>query len=145
VNFGAAKVKFSTQAAVFVAPTNEEYLTTFNTARFALPPLNALGMNGTLAGRRRQVTITGWTEAQNRGPLGGSSLYQLSPYLSQPSVTRFRAYAAGELVYDTLLEDEDIMRMPVGFKRDIWQFEILSNSNVYSLQVAETGKGLEKV
>lgn len=145
VNFGAAKVKFESQAAAFEVPTNNEYYTTFNNARFTLPPLNALGLNGTLAGRRRQVTITGWTEAQNRGPLGGSALYQLSPYLSQPSVTRFRAYAGGQLVYDVLLEDEDIMRMPVGFKRDVWQFEIFSNSNVYSLQVAETGKGLDKV
>jgi hypothetical protein len=145
INFGAAKIKFATQAAVFDTATNSDYYMSFNTARFALPPLNSLGMNGTLAGRRRQVTITGWTEAQNRGSLGGSSLYQLAPYLTQPSVTRFRAYAGGVLVYDVLLEDELIMRLPTGFKRDVWQFEILSNSNVYSLQIAETGKGLDKV
>ncbi len=148
VNFGAVKIKFVTQAQAFVPDdTNSAYLQSFNDARIAYP-LNTLNMRPLGRAMKRDVSdiYLTWTEVQNRGPLGGSELYNFSPALnSQPAITRFRAWAGGELVYDSAIVDESIMRLPTGFKRDVWQFELASNSNVFSVQIAETGKELEKV
>jgi hypothetical protein len=41
--------------------------------------------------------------------------------------------------------DDKIRRLPAGFKHDLWQFEFFGNTNMYSVQVAETGKELAKV
>jgi hypothetical protein len=144
INFGAVKIKFETQAqAVVVDTTNQAYLQSFNDARI-LQPLNTLNTHVLNGPKSKDVDTIyfNWTEAQNRGPLGGSELYNFSPDFSQPAITRFRVYAGRELVYDNAITDELIMRLPVGFKRDIWQFELLSNSNVYSVTIAETGKEL---
>jgi hypothetical protein len=40
---------------------------------------------------------------------------------------------------------EAIIRLPAGFKHDVWQFEMVGNASVYSLTVAETGKELAAV
>jgi hypothetical protein len=40
---------------------------------------------------------------------------------------------------------EKIIRLPTGFKSDLWQFELIGNTNVYSMQIAETAKGLAEV
>jgi hypothetical protein len=148
VNFGAVKIKFLTQEEAFVPDqTNQEYLQQFNTERIQYP-LNTLNSHALNAAKSRDVdsVYLTWSEAQNRGPLGGSELYDFSPPLSsQPAITRFRAWAGGQLVYDNAITDETIMRLPSGFKRDVWQFELSSNSNVYSVQIAETGRELGKV
>lgn len=148
VNFGAVKIKFVTQQNAFVPDsTNSAYYQTFNDARIATP-LNTFNSHALNKPKARDVDTMyfSWSEAQNRGSLGGSELYNLSPPLStQPAVTRFRAWAGGQLVYDSAITDEEIMRLPIGFKRDVWQFELASNSNVYSVQIAETGKELSKV
>jgi hypothetical protein len=148
INFGAVKIKFAVQAQAYVPDdTNSAYLQEFNDARI-LYPLNTL--NSHVLNGPKSVDVDtmyfSWTENQNRGPLGGSELYNFSPPLnSQPAITRFRAFAGGKLVYDNAITSEDIMRLPTGFKKDVWQFELASNANVYSLQIAETGKELDKV
>lgn len=148
VNFGAVKIKFLVQDQAFeIDNTNATYLQQFNDARIQYP-LNTLNSHALGGAKRRDVDSMYfmWSETQNRGPLGGSELYNFSPPLtSQPAVTRFRAWAGGQLVYDSTITDEQIMRLPVGFKRDVWQFELASNANVYSVQIAETGKELDKV
>ena len=148
VNFGAVKIKFLEQAEAFVPDvTNEAYFQTFNDERIQYPlnTLNSHRLNGPKSRDVDGLYLT-WDEAQNRGPLGGSELYNFSPPLSsQPAITRFRAWADGVLVFDSAITDEKIMRMPTGFKRDVWQFELSSNSNVYSVQIGETGKELERV
>lgn len=143
VNFGAVKIKFLAQEeAVAIDTGNAEYFQTFNDARIS-SPLNTLG--GHKLGGTQTVAVADWGEVQNRTALGGSELYRVSPISMQPSVARFRAWAGGQLVYDNAITDEEIMRMPTGFKRDVWQFELACNSNVYSVQIAETGKDLDKV
>lgn len=143
VNFGAVKIKFLAQSEPVTIDTgNADYFQTFNDARIS-SPLNTLG--GHVLGGTQTVAVTDWGEAQNRTALGGSELYRVSPISTQPSVARFRAYANGTLVYDNAITSEEIMRMPTGFKRDVWQFELACNSHVYSVQIAETGKELDKV
>ena len=148
VNFGAVKIKFLSQTSSFGRdPTNEAYYHTFNDERIK-QPLNGFNMYAFNAPMKKDVNSPtfSWSEPQNRGPLGGSELYNLAPAtIDQPAVARFRAWAGGTLTYDNVITDESIMRMPTGFKRDIWQFELTSNSNVFSVQIAETGRELEKV
>jgi hypothetical protein len=143
VNFGAIKLKadYSTEllSANALAPYRE-----YNAARFAAGPLSTLNghrMNGIQgAGQIANLVLP-----ENRQPLGGSPLYAIN-FMAQlnPSV-RFIAYADGEKVFDTIISKETIVRMPVGFKRDVWQFEMNGNTNVYSVQIAETGRELDKV
>jgi hypothetical protein len=44
-----------------------------------------------------------------------------------------------------VVNEERIIRVPAGFKSDLWQFELVGNTNVYSVQIAETAKGLATV
>ena len=49
------------------------------------------------------------------------------------------------VVLDTIITDEKIKRLPSGFKSDLWQIQMTGNTTVYSLQIAETAKGLAEV
>jgi hypothetical protein len=55
---------------------------------------------------------------------------------------RFIAYIRRDqvtkTVVDTVITTEKIIRMPTGFKADLWQFEMIGNTTVYSVQIAET-------
>ena len=57
---------------------------------------------------------------------------------------RFRAFANRQLVYDQIVPfNGKGVRLPSGFKSDIWQFEICARAPVYSLHVASTMKELK--
>jgi hypothetical protein len=75
-------------------------------------------------------------------PLGGSPLYTISQLLLSLSAVRFTMYANGEIVFDTIVQNQDMVRLPTGFKRDVYQFEMVSNTEVFSVSVAQTGKEL---
>lgn len=54
-------------------------------------------------------------------------------------------YAAGELVWQSAVEDGVVYRLPSGFKSERWQFVVTTNVPVFNLQVAETSKELSVV
>lgn len=59
---------------------------------------------------------------------------------------RFIVYANRQVVYDqTVPLNGAPVRLPSGFKSDIWQFEIRARAPVYSLHVASTMKELKSV
>lgn len=175
VNFGAAKIKFmvgdvdvSEDTTAYYQPFNTARFGPSSDAAVPDRPWNLNTLNGgnvrvttavdpitllplqmtrghTLNGIQGEKLVASWTEPDNRMPLGGSLLYQIAQVNSQTLGVVFRAYANKELVYENTITDENMIRLPVGFKRDVWQFEMVSNSDVYSLQVAENGKELEKV
>lgn len=59
---------------------------------------------------------------------------------------RFRVYANRNVVYDQEVpRNGEPIRLPSGFKSDIWQFEIRARAPVYSLHVASTMKELKSV
>ena len=59
---------------------------------------------------------------------------------------RLKVYADRRLVYDyPVPKNGRPVRLPSGFKADIWQFEILARAPVYSLHVASTAKELKGV
>ncbi len=138
INFGAAKIKF--EAAGFdVSDDLENYYGAYNATRIT-QPLAAIGL--TPIAKARQMTVAGWNEPQNRSPIGGSPLYPLT--LPIPGV-RFTVYCKDEIIYSSVIYDEETIRLPAGFKSDIWQFEVVSNSTIYSIVVAETPKELREV
>jgi hypothetical protein len=143
VNFAAAKIKFDF-APVDVSLDVLEHYVPYNTARFAAGPLGTL--NGhVINGVQGKGQVPTWPEPENRMPLAGSPLIPITPLLMSLSAVRFIVYANGEKVFDRMVTDQELIRLPTGFKRDVWQFEMVSNSNVYSLHVAETGKELAGV
>ena len=61
-------------------------------------------------------------------------------------LVRFKVYADRRKVYDQVVpRNGRHVRLPSGFKADIWQFEILARAPVYSLHVASTVKELKGV
>jgi hypothetical protein len=59
---------------------------------------------------------------------------------------RFKVYADRKVVYDQIVQRNGRpLRLPSGFKADIWQFEIKARAPVYSMHVASTMKELRTV
>jgi hypothetical protein len=140
-NFSALKIKFETAPNDVSADTLSHY-GEYNNARFAAGPLDVIGMypiDGVLGAGE----VPDWTEPENMEPIGGSPLYPIEFMSFQVPSVRFIAYANAKKVMDRIVRREDLIRMPAGFKADIWQFEMVSNTIVYSVQIAETGKELK--
>jgi hypothetical protein len=78
-------------------------------------------------------------------PINGSLLFPITFLEAQPSTVRFRVYADGEVVYDQIVDNQGLYRLPAGFKRDIYQFEMISNTEVYSAAIAQTARELAKL
>jgi hypothetical protein len=145
LNLGAFKIKAdfgSIDVSANVLATYGPY----DTARFAAGPLNPLGYN-VLGGISpyHQDLVAGNTLPENMMPLGGGPLYNLAELQSQQVGVRLVVYCNGRKVSDQTVTNDKIRRLPSGFKHDIWQFEMFGNTNMYSLQVAETGKELAAV
>jgi hypothetical protein len=109
--------------------------------RRGLNTLNGHALNGSPAQARGLVP--GWLEPETRQPLGGSLLYPLDFMSFQTLAVRLRIHTRNNVVFDKVLYNENIVRLPTGFKSDIWQFELLGNTNVYSLQAATTPRQLK--
>jgi hypothetical protein len=140
VNFGALKIKFEDED-VDVSADVLSYYVPYNTARFVAGTLNTLNGHA-LHGVQKKGLVPTWTEPENRMPLGGSPIYSIAALLIELSVVRFIMYADGEKVFDRIVQNQRMVRLPAGFKRDVYQFEMVSNSNVFSVSVASTGKEL---
>lgn len=146
VNFGALQVKFRNQEREVSEAALEEY-EAFNTARIT-EPLNCVNLVAINA--VRTMVIPEYTGAQNKTPTGGSPLFGITALsLSTPAVT-VRVWARNkdsvmDEVFAYTITDEDIYRLPPDFMSDVWQIELISNTDVYSLAIAETGKELGKV
>jgi hypothetical protein len=140
LNFGAVKLKFD-DTSNDVATDIQGYYGPYNTARFAADTLNTIGGH-VLDGVQNVGLVPSWTEPENKMELGGDPLYPINDMLTETSAVRFIAYANGVKVFDRVITSESIVRLPVGFKKDVWQFEMVSNTNVYSVTIAETGKDL---
>lgn len=155
VNLGAVKIKFNTADYEIGADITETY-GAYNDDRFADGPLNELNGHA-LDGVELEYVDPGMETAveydplipQWRTPLGGGPTYPLVSMSTQRAGARFIAYIilGGQRtkVFDRVFYSEDIVRMPTGFKRDVWQFEVLANTHVYSIQIAETAKELARV
>lgn len=150
LNFGAARIQFD------VGSMSNPYSTVatlvpYNNALFAAAPsLNTLGGH-VLGGNPAQSSgLVPAPSAEIRQPLGASLLYNINYLLMVPFSVRFIVYIRDKgrfnrKIVDTIVTEEKILRLPTGFKADLWQFELCGNTTVYSLQVAETPKQLAGV
>lgn len=144
VNFGAARLQFD-HGSVDVEQDTIEFFGGYNTQRFAAGPLNTLGGHVLCGPPQGAGLVLNWTEPELRTPLGGSLLYPLSVMTFQNLSVRVIVHIRDRIVLDTVVTDERLIRLPTGFKSDIWQFEFVGNTNVYSFQVAETPRQLRTV
>lgn len=144
VNFGAARLQFEFGSEETGQETID-YYSGYNDDRFAAAPLNTLGGHVLCGDPQGTGLVSGWNEPELRMPLGGSLLYPLETLSFQNLSVRLRIHVRDRVVVDTVVTNENIIRLPSGFKSDIWQFEMIGNTNVYSLQVAETPRQLRIV
>jgi len=145
LNFGAFKIK-ADFGAIDVSENVAAVYGPYDTARFAAGPLNPMGYNmmGGISPYHKGL-VSGNTLPENMMPMGGGPLYNIAELESQEIGVRLVVYCNGVVVSDQTVTDDTIRRLPAGFKHDIWQFEMFGNTNMYSLQVAETGKELMAV
>lgn len=153
VNFGAAKIMADFED-VDVSDDVESYYGVYNDARFIadVPSLGTLGGH-VLCGASPQENpdqVLDWTEPEIKQPLGGSGLFDINALSLSISGIRFIVYTVdkqGNRVkrFDKVINEEKVIRLPTGFKADLWQFEFQGNTSMYSLQVAETAKQLAEL
>lgn len=149
INLGALKISFNTEQD----DVSQDILATFlpyNQDRLSVGSLNTLGGHAMNAVQNPgQLDGTGglinWLDPEIRTPLGGSPLFPLNSLLLQASAVRIIVYARRTVVLDLVVPSERTVRIPSGFKSDLWQFELISNTDVFSLQVATSPKELAKV
>lgn len=144
VNFGAFKLKFAANPYQ-ISPSQLHDYTTFNNGRISSPlnPLNFAALN-----TARQTPVTGSVLVQIKNPLGGSPLFNIGALTNQPagvSLTVFARDTQSNWIaqYTNTITTERTYRLPAGYKSDGWYFQLIGNTNVYSLAVAETPKELQ--
>lgn len=160
VNFGAVKIKFNTSDYEIGEDITATY-GAYNDERFADGALNTLAghelndnqviyLNNDqyVGGDMESEKVYDPMIPQWRTPLGGGPMYPLLSLSTQRAGVRFIAYivlgSERTKVFDRVFYNEDIIRLPTGFKRDVWQFEVFANTFVYSIQIGETGKDLAR-
>lgn len=161
MNFGAARILFDTgeqegqyDVAGLYQPYNQEVFSDINGLSGTLRRLNTLG--GQVLGGSPAKPQTGLAPTyappliETKQPLGGSLLYDLAflqlTVSSVRLIMRVRAKSKDpKVVFDKQILDESIIRLPTGFKSDLWQFELIGNTTVYSVQISETPNGLAEV
>lgn len=163
VNFGAVKVKFDTADYEIGDDITATY-GAYNDLRFTDGALNTLNghpindgqviyeddqyVNGEFAAEMTVDRVYDPLIPQWRTPLGGGPMYPLVSLSTQLAGVRFIAYTLSGSTrtkrVDRVIYDESIIRLPTGFKNDVWQFEILGNTHVFSVTIGETGKDLGK-
>lgn len=145
VNYGAVRINFD-DSENDVTSDILSYYFPYNEARFAAGPLNTLGGHCLCGPAQGTGLVPGWTEPELRMPLAGSLLYPINRMLFQQPAVRLTVLCGKRgVVLDTVVNTERVVRLPAGFKSDLWQFEMVGNTNVYSVQIAETSKGLATV
>lgn len=146
VNFGAMRVKFRNIEEELDPGAVIDY-TTFNTERIQ-SPLNCLNLMPLNAVRVEDIPE--WPYAQNKTPIGGSPLFgtsalrQIIPAVTVRVWARMPDSSFAE-VFAYTITDEDVWRLPSDFMSDVWQFEFVANTDIYSFAIAETAKELVQV
>jgi hypothetical protein len=151
VNFGAIRIQFDATDND-VSDDAREYYGTYNNALFAAGvPIDTLGGH-VLCGFPAQAAgeVLDWTEPEIRQPLCGGLLYDIGFQSVQTPAVRCTLYAWDKsgnrfVAFDRVVSTERILRPSTGFKSDRWQVELTGNTTVYSVQIAETPKGLATV
>jgi hypothetical protein len=81
----------------------------------------------------------------------GGGMFNGDPYLEQqfdtitPPTVQFRLWANKELVFETILTDGSIFRMPTGYRTDTYEVAVTGPVRVRAIHLAETPLGLKQI
>jgi len=145
LNLGAARIKMIPEDEEAEDPSVDTSVQAYNAARIT-SPLNTIGLAPNANPYQNWTTgedYSAYEVPNNHTPVGGSPLRQAVPYISTSTV--FDVFADGRQVYSGNIFNERIIRLPSGFKAFVWSFRVVSNTTIYSIEVAETGKELMEV
>lgn len=148
VSFGALRLKFVAGGTTIPDDLLADYID-YNEQRI-LKPLDCLNLYAIGGVRTETITGQGSIIVQNKQPIGGSPLYNIARLNNVQNAVQVNVYARNKnstwvQVFSWTVTSERIHRLPAGFKSDGWQIELIGNTNVYSVAMAETGKELENV
>ncbi len=79
------------------------------------------------------------------GSFNGSDLVTLADYTVITPHTQVAVIADGTEVWREDVSDATMFRLPAGYKAHTYQIEINANTDVYSIALSQTGKGLMRV
>jgi len=159
MNFGAVRLHFKV-GADDVSDDVDAYYGPYNVALFTAIPSgdagdfnDARGLNtvngGVVGGTPAQGIglVPGWAEPETRQPLGGSLLYPQAFLSFQTLAMRLivKTGPDGTVRFDKVIYNEDIIRLPTGFKADLWQWDFYGNTDLYSVQIGTTPRALKGV
>ena len=137
--------RYGTASTVTIA--DPYYITTGDTGieRRGLNTLNGHALGGTPA--QAIGLVPGWTEPETRQPLGGSLLYpeNILSFTTLAMRLIVKTGANEKVRFDKVVYNDDIIRLPTGFKDDLWQFDLLGNTDLYSVQIGTTPRSLKQV
>lgn len=152
VNLGAGIIKFN-DGDFTIDPDFIAQLQTVNTTIMATvtaaKPLGAFN-TFTFNGVRPAIFATYVTDLHvlglyQNGTFNGSDLVVISLYEAQSPQTQVAVIADGTEVWRENVSNKTVFRLPAGFKAHTYQVEISGNTDVYSIALAQTGKGLMRV
>lgn len=149
INLGAARFKLISEGEDIDTGIVED-IEAYNTARISFPlnTVNLMPVNSVYKWEGWKASevaaMVGFeTIPNNKTPLGGSPLLPTTGVFD--TSTLFEVFADNRKVYSGNIFTERLIRLPSGFKAFVWSFRINSNTTIYSLEVAETGKQLMTV
>jgi len=148
LNMGAGIIKFNDEG--FVADDGyTDLLIAVNVAVVGTIPTNKLGgINYRGFNSRRKINIP-YSSAMDAVPVyqsgafNGSDLVNVTLAQTAIASASVSVWADGRLIYDsvTVLKDR-MFRLPTGFKAHTYEIQVVSNTDVYSIAMAETPKEL---
>ena len=142
VNFSALKISFDDGGSTGL---NITAFQDYNAARLLAGSLGTVNGHSLCGPAENAGLVPLWTEAENIQPLGGGALYTLEDLATRAASVRIIAYAGERgVVFDAVIDRQRMLRMPAGFKSDLWQFELIGNTPVYSVQIGESAKALAR-
>lgn len=108
-----------------------------------LNTINGHAVNGSPA--QAIGLVPSWTDPETRQPLGGSLMYPEAALQFTTLALRIivKTGANEKVQFDKVIYNDDIVRLPTGFKADLWQFDFLGNTDLYSVQIGTTPRALK--
>ena len=145
ITVGQSGARYGTASSITIPLGYPVVQSTAGLSERGLNTLNGHALGGKPA--QADGLVSGWTEPENRQPLAGSLIYPENVLNSQTLAVRLQVKVGedADIVFDKVIYNDQIFRLPTGFKSDLWQFNLTGNTDVYSLQVGTTPRALKQV